>query len=95
MPHLRKLPDAGDHWRLPDRLFHAQPSIPRSSRVIPRAFADLRHPPHLGAATRSAHRPRAKAIVAGDKHRAVAIISGILSDVDEAAIQIARGLHAG
>ena len=50
--------------------------------------------------TDSARRPRdiarriAEAIVAGDEERAVALISGILSDVDDAAIQIARGLHA-
>jgi len=66
---------------------------------IHRAFHDLYDAPfdqpQLGAATIPVHRDLAEAIVAGDEEKAVAIISGILSDVDEAAIQIARGLHAG
>lgn len=106
MLELMEVYEAGEDWRPADRQFHAaihdatgNPLFAKVIHQIHRAFHDLYDAPfdqpQLGASTIPAHRPLAEAIVAGDEDRAVAIISGILSDVDEAAIQIARGLHAG
>ena len=106
MLELMEVFEAGEDWRPADRQFHAaihdatgNPLFAKVIHQIHRAFHDLYDAPfdqpQLGASTIPAHRPLAEAIVAGDEERAVVIISGILSDVDEAAIQIARGLHAG
>jgi DNA-binding FadR family transcriptional regulator len=105
MLELMEVYEAGEDWRPADRLFHAaihdatgNPLFAKVIHQIHRAFHDLYDAPfdqpQLGASTIPTHRPLAEAIVAGDEERAVAIISGILSDVDDAAIQIARGLHA-
>ena len=106
MLELMEVYEAGEDWRPADRQFHAaihdatgNPLFAKVIHQIHRAFHDLYDAPfdqpQLGASTIPAHRPLAEAIAAGDEDRAVTIISGILSDVDEAAIQIARGLHAG
>lgn len=106
MLELMEVFDASGDWRPADRDFHAaiheatgNPLFAKVIHQIHRAFHDLYDAPfdqpQLGASTIPAHRDLAEAIAAGDEEKAVAIISGILSDVDEAAIQIARGLHAG
>lgn len=106
MLELMEVYEAGEDWRPADRLFHAaihdatgNPLFAKVIHQIHRAFHDLYDAPfdqpQLGASTIPIHRDLAEAIVAGDEEKAVTIISGILSDVDEAAIQIARGLHAG
>ncbi|MBN8630806.1 MAG: FadR family transcriptional regulator [Rhodobacterales bacterium] len=106
MLELIEVYESGEDWRPADHLFHAaihdatgNPLFAKVIQQIHRAFNDLYEAPfdqpQLGASTIPAHRGLAEAIVAGDEEKAVAIISGILSDVDEAAIQIARGLHAG
>ena len=102
MLELMEVYDAGEDWRPADRLFHAaihdatgNPLFAKVIHQIHRAFHDLYDASRRGASTMRAHRDLAEAIVAGDEGKAVAIMSAIMSDVDEAAIQIARGLHAG
>ena len=97
--------EAGEDWRPADRKFHAaihdateNPLFAKIIHQIHRAFHDLYDAPfdqpQLGASTIPAHRSLAEAIVAGDEARAVAIITEILSDVEDAAIKITREFNA-
>lgn len=105
MLELIEVYEAGDGWRPADWRFHAaiheatgNPLFGTLIHQIHRAFDDLYNAPfnqpHLGAATIPVHRDLAEAIVAGDEGRAVAVMSDILSDVEQTAHQITRGCHA-
>lgn len=104
MLELMEVYDAGEDWRPADRLFHAaihdatgNSLFSKVIHQIHRAFHDLYDAPfdqpQLGASTIPKHRPLAEAIVAGDSTLAVRLMGEILSEVDAAAIEIAKGYH--
>ncbi|MEZ5797628.1 MAG: FCD domain-containing protein [Paracoccaceae bacterium] len=105
MAELLAVHAAGEDWRPADYLFHAaiheatgNPLFAKLISQIHRGFHDIYDAPfgqpQLGHATIPMHRALAEAIIAGDEPMAVQVITRILSDVDEAATETARGTNA-
>ena len=93
---------AGGDWRQADYQFHeaihqatGNPLFSQVINQIHRGFHDIYDAPfgqpQLGHSTIPLHADLAQAIIAGDEAGAVQVMSRILSDVDQAATDTARG----